>query len=719
MSDEQLLSILLKFTDYLRIGSMLRDLARSFLDWVVSILLWIVDHLSGILYETTKFLGFYQTESMGSKGLLGTLGNFQKFGLGISILLIGAVLFLGKTSETREVPLNFLLMLILTLMLPGMMRDGIKIIHATTNSLKVEQGDLGFKTFKDNLTDVYVLADNGWTTTTPNPPNYLNDRKQFDINEKIEEVPEGDNGDPLKYKLINKKGSEGKEVVELFDGGGGMFNGITKKFFAESYYRWRVDWTATIGTLAALSLAMIISILRASRVAIEMGFDYIWANIIAYFSIRDVKKLKMAIMSLLGGFILLLSIFTMYYVFINWNTFIFTQTNVSSVTKIFGLLAGAWFVYDGPAIIQKTLGIDAGLSTAGAFLMTAGGAKALKGTTALTKGAVKSAANHTVRTGGFLSGLLSDDKKNSEDNGVNSKMKEEKNQQEQNDQNPETDHQREDMPENQREETTETNEQEKDSQDVQGEEAPDKMSDSEEKSSNEQAGSESNGEEGLKNSSINDPETERNDGSENETINDPEIEAKNDPETEVKNASESGISGSIDEKDSNEVVMEEETPKHGTNDPSESSNTEEKVTEAQNKKGAENPDQLTGSMNQGQFESEKNSSHTKQNGTEYPEQGKNKTGDSSNNHPLEGSISAQKESGSNDDSHRTTVSSTESAHPFKKRVNQVIHRSKYENQGKSYIGQQVDRYNRNKEFGQDVREWLKERKNQDDHKKNK
>ena len=46
-------------------------------------------------------------------------------------------------------------------------------------------------------------------------------------------------------------------------------------------------------------------------------------------------------------------------------------------------------------------------------------------------------------------------------------------------------------------------------------------------------------------------------------------------------------------------------------------------------------------------------------------------------------------------------------------MNQVIHRSKYENQGKSYIGQQVDRYNRNKEFGQDVRDWLKERKNQE------
>ena len=147
MSNEQLLDILTKFNDYLHISGMIRDIARSFLDWIVSVLLWVVDHISGILYETTKFLGFYNTESMGDKGLFGTLGNFQKFGLGISILLIGAVLFFGKTSETREVPLNFLMMLIITLMLPGMMRDGIKIVNSTTDSLKVEQGELGFKTF--------------------------------------------------------------------------------------------------------------------------------------------------------------------------------------------------------------------------------------------------------------------------------------------------------------------------------------------------------------------------------------------------------------------------------------------------------------------------------------------------------------------------------------------------------------------------------------------
>ncbi|EME7139597.1 hypothetical protein PSS96_002506, partial [Enterococcus faecium] len=498
-----------------------------------------------------------------------------------------------------------------------------------------------------------------------NPPNYLKDRDNFDINEKVLEAPDGDNGDPLKNKLIDKKGGEGKEVVELEDGGGGIFGWITKKLFAETYYRWRVDWVATIGTLLALSFAMIISILRACRVSIEMAFDYIWANVIAFFSIRDIKKLKMALMSLLGGFILLLSIFTMYYVFINWNTYIFQQPDVSYLTKIFGLLAGAWFIYDGPAIIQKTLGIDAGLSTAGAFLMTAGGAKAIKGSTDLAKGTVEGVANSTVRTAGLLSGLFSDGKKNSEDNGVNSEMEEEKNHKEENEQDPETNHENDEKPENESNETTETEENEMDTHD-----------------------------------SVNKEESEDN-GDSLENIPD-------------ENVSEDESSGSIQDKETDEDTLNEEEPKNTTNDFSESPDTEETIDEQKNKNESDKNNGFTSSTNQeDDVENDKNNSKNNQNKTESSDPNRNRANDSSHSNQSDFSNSTKKNEFSFSDSQDTNTTSPETPNPFKKRMNQVIHRSKYENQGKSYIGQQVDRYNRNKEFGQDVRDWLKERKKQE------
>ncbi|EMJ6878652.1 hypothetical protein RD719_003184, partial [Enterococcus faecalis] len=50
--------------------------------------------------------------------------------------------------------------------------------------------------------------------------------------------------------------------------------------------------------------------------------------------------------------------------------------------------------------------------------------------------------------------------------------------------------------------------------------------------------------------------------------------------------------------------------------------------------------------------------------------------------------------------------------PFKKKLNNMINTNKHQKNQKNPIGNQVDRYKRNKEFGQDVNEWLKQRKKQ-------
>ena len=48
--------------------------------------------------------------------------------------------------------------------------------------------------------------------------------------------------------------------------------------------------------------------------------------------------------------------------------------------------------------------------------------------------------------------------------------------------------------------------------------------------------------------------------------------------------------------------------------------------------------------------------------------------------------------------------------PFKKKAKEMIHTNKYQKNMKNPIGNQVDRYQRNKEFGQEVNEWLSQRK---------
>lgn len=77
------------------------------------------------------------------------------------------MLFLGKTEETRAVPINALLMVVIVMLLPSIMSDGMKIVNSTVDAVSSEQAEFGFDSFKKNVTDVYVLADNGWTTTEP------------------------------------------------------------------------------------------------------------------------------------------------------------------------------------------------------------------------------------------------------------------------------------------------------------------------------------------------------------------------------------------------------------------------------------------------------------------------------------------------------------------------------------------------------------------------
>ncbi|EOA3412899.1 pLS20_p028 family conjugation system transmembrane protein [Enterococcus faecalis] len=439
MSTKEIFTALDTFSDYLSLASMIKDIGRSILYFIVSILVWIVDNLTNVLKEMLKFLGFYNADSLkGEGGLVQTLISFKSFGVALAILMIGLVLLLGKSQQTRDIPMNVLMLLLMSLMLPSIMRDGIKIVTATETSLSATQGDVGFATVKDNIIDTYILAEKGWKTTEPDPKNRLTDLDWFDINERISDPDEVENGEVFNYELKNKKNGEGKEAVELDDGGGGIKGWLLKKFFTSAYYRWRADWLPMIVTLGVLAFSLIISLLRVGRLGIELAYNNIWAQLTVFFSFRDMKRAKMAFMEIISGFVMLLSIFTMYYVFIYYNSFVFSK-DVSMLAQLFAVAGGAWFVYDGPAIVQKTLGIDAGLSTAGSFVMGMGAKSAADKVGDVAKTAAGATVAGVIGAAGFADGLFRG-KKNDEDANLN-KMDNEKNTDETNDDLPPEDEQ--------------------------------------------------------------------------------------------------------------------------------------------------------------------------------------------------------------------------------------------------------------------------------------
>ena len=637
MSTKEIFTALDTFSDYLSLASMIKDIGRSILYFIVSILLWIVDNLTNVLKEMLKFLGFYNADSLkGEGGLVQTLVSFKSFGVAVAILMIGLVLLLGKSQQTRDIPMNVLMLLLMSLMLPSIMRDGIKIVTATETSLSATQGAVGFATVKDNIIDTYILAEKGWKTTEPDPKNRLTDLDWFDINERISDPDEMENGEVFNYELKNKKNGEGKEAVELDDGGGGIKGWLLKKFFTSAYYRWRADWLPMIVTLGVLAFSLIISLLRVGRLGIELAFNNIWAQLTVFFSFRDMKRAKMAFMEIISGFVMLLSIFTMYYVFIYYNSFVFSK-DVSMLAKLFAVAGGAWFVYDGPAIVQKTLGIDAGLSTAGSFVMGMGVKSAADKVGDVAKTAAGATVAGVVGAAGFADGLMRG-KKNNEDANLN-KTDNEKNTDETND----------DLPP---EDEPEDSNLEKESKDTETKNA-----------------SENEGED----SETGEPDMEESADTEKSSNEHENMDDWNQEDMEEKNS----------ESHNDDSTSSDET---GETDKTANEQDSSKFSEETGEKNATSDHESTESVS-------KNSSDTSD--STAPDEKERRNSDRSSVSEREGNTANSLEKVEN---------------PFKKKAKDMIHTNKYQKNMKNPIGNQVDRYQRNKEFGQEVNEWLSQRK---------
>lgn len=640
MKTEEILKILETFSDYLHIADFMRDAGRRVLDLLVSFLLWIVDGLTGVMSEMLDFLGFYNDNSMQGKGsLLDTLISFKAFGVGLTILAVGLVLLLGKSNQTRDIPMNVLLLLLMSLMLPNIMRDGLKIINATVGDLDTKQESIGFSTFKENLTDIYLLADGEWKTTDPKIKNNLIDRKGFDINERITDPGDVKNGEVLKYKLVNKKSEEGKEVEELDEGGGGVLGWLIKSTFAPKYYRWRVNWLPLIITLSVLALSMLISLVRVGRLGIELAFNNLWANLVIFFSFRDTKRAKTVLMEIVGGFVMILSIYSMYYVFIKYNAFVFAQQS-SMLAKLFAVIGGAWFIYDGPSIIQKTLGIDAGLSTAGSFVMGMGAKTAMDKMSSVVKTAAGAGTSGTVALAGFANGLRGSDMKNDENANLNQLN-------------------------NRDNDPTNAEELNNELQGNEGKETEHNAPDKQQKEQNQEVPE----------------ETTVTGGKDLEEPNDPQISQEKN-QNDASESTESSVEGDGTKKEQHTIDLPTETEKNQADE--ETSQLEQPKDNNHTAGEIQEPESLVTGKN-----------------TEAVEQ-QNQAEQQEEHHVSSGEQASP-----------TEQSPTELVeNPFKKKLNNMINTNKHQKNQKNPIGNQVDRYKRNKEFGQDVNEWLKQRKEQ-------
>lgn len=398
VTEPEILKILVKFSDYLEIGNIFKDGIRTMGMLIVQALIWFIDTISGDFGQIFSIFNFRNNDAV--KDVMTKLQPIQNLLLGLAILVIGIILYTGKNGEMRNVPLNVFLIICTLSMLPSLLTSSVRLLEAVGSEFSSDAGGLGFQTLKNNTYDVYELGAKGWTTDQLEEKNYLDDLKFFDINERITDAKKVDPDGVLNYEATNKINGKGYDIKKI-DASESVLDFFVKKLVTPSYYRWRVYWIPVLITLIALAGATGLFVIRAGRLGLETTFNYIWANITAFAHIRDLKKFKQAVFEIFVGLITLGSLVALFYLYISFNTYI-SNGSESMIVKALLYVGGAWLLFDGPAIIQKQLGVDAGLSTAGGILAGLGAGKAVSG----IGNAVKTGANTTAGGAGMLSGLL-------------------------------------------------------------------------------------------------------------------------------------------------------------------------------------------------------------------------------------------------------------------------------------------------------------------------
>ncbi len=325
----------------------------------------------------------------------------------ISILILGYKIMLNKKRDRQSIPTNILFSLIVVMALPMMMVQMSKITDMVVRDSKSEYTSSANLLVKDALYDLYALDQNDFDFSNKNnipDSNIFN----IDINEEF------DVDSDTKYEDIFKN------KIEMLPSGKTDEVKLEKNWIAmdENYYRYNIDFIPVIISLLTTGITLLCVGFKVAKLIYELAFKKIFAIIFAFADIEDDnKRLKAILKDILASFliIMLTAILLKLYVLFNaWLSTVVTSTDIGigftsgTLAKLIFQISVSFAVIDAPNLVERVLGIDAGLKSGFNTMMGAyAGAKGILGA---GKSAVKMAGagmkglDKTIQGGAGLAG---------------------------------------------------------------------------------------------------------------------------------------------------------------------------------------------------------------------------------------------------------------------------------------------------------------------------
>lgn len=354
------------------------------LGWgLIKILGTIVNGMETVVTKIYNLNGFFNSPEVND--LISKYKPLIWVILAISIAMIGMKIIFNKKQDKGQIPSNLIFSVMVIVLLPTLM---IKFNDMT--SLAVKSTTSGYTSsanelVKNSIYDLHYL----------DSINYKLDGETNKIpSDKIFRIDENELVDTKKVK--NDKVMENKVVVD--EKGNLQVEKLEKGWLEidEEFYRYSMDFISIIVTLGAMAITLLCVALKVARLLFELACDKLFATLFAFADIDDGKKVKEIIRHITTTFVIIFATAMMtklYVIFTVWlgSSMGNAGLDTKGLAKIVVLVGVSIAVVQGPALIERILGMDAGVKngwgvTMAGYGIAKGSGNAAKG---LASGGIK------------------------------------------------------------------------------------------------------------------------------------------------------------------------------------------------------------------------------------------------------------------------------------------------------------------------------------------
>ncbi|TCI67832.1 hypothetical protein EVJ22_13315 [Exiguobacterium sp. SH0S7] len=191
----------------------------------------------------------------------------------------------------------------------------------------------------------------------------------------------------------------GKETsLGEFDQGGVEWNN-------QYYYRYQPNWLTIFVTLGIMGFTLFSIAYKLARLSFELAFNYVLAILVAPADLHSGQKTKKVIQSILNTFLVIILIFVSIKLYTIGTAYL--AETLDGFAYLIALIAFSVALIDGPNMVERLFGIDAGLKRGwgvalGAYAagkgVTSAGAHAVSKVARATQGAPKMPSLHEAAT---------------------------------------------------------------------------------------------------------------------------------------------------------------------------------------------------------------------------------------------------------------------------------------------------------------------------------